>query len=238
MATNNSINLKATGVVRYDSATGLFAASTFNQYEILLGGVANALVGVAPSATAGLPFVSNGSSANGSFGVAVVEGGGTGLSSLSAYALMAGGATSTGNMQQVSGLGNAGEVLTSSGAGALPVWAAAPLSDLPWTIVAGTSQTLVNDNGYISANAGVIAYTLPAASTVGSIIRITGVASSGGWTLAQNSLQSIEMGSSVSTVGVGGSLASTSSNDTIELLCVAASTTWVVLSSMGNISIV
>lgn len=48
--------------------------------------------------------------------------GGTGLTSLTAYALLAGGTTSTGNVQQVSGLGSSGQVLTSNGAGALPTW--------------------------------------------------------------------------------------------------------------------
>lgn len=59
-------------------------------------------------------------------GVATVPQGGTGLSSLTAYAVLAGGTTATGNVQQVSGVGTAGQVLTSNGAGALPTWQAAP----------------------------------------------------------------------------------------------------------------
>lgn len=55
-------------------------------------------------------------------GIFTVPNGGTGLSSLTAYALMAGGTTSTGNMQQVSGLGTSGQVLTSNGTGSLPTW--------------------------------------------------------------------------------------------------------------------
>lgn len=46
--------------------------------------------------------------------------GGTGQTSLTPYAVVAGGATGTGAIQQVSGLGSAGQVLTSNGAGALP----------------------------------------------------------------------------------------------------------------------
>lgn len=52
--------------------------------------------------------------------------GGTGLSSLTAYALLAGGTTSTGAMQQVSGVGTLGQVLVSAGAGTLPSWQSAP----------------------------------------------------------------------------------------------------------------
>lgn len=51
-----------------------------------------------------------------------VGNGGTGNNSLTAYAILAGGTTSTGALQQVSGLGTSGWVLTSNGAGALPTW--------------------------------------------------------------------------------------------------------------------
>ena len=56
---------------------------------------------------------------------ATVAQGGTGLSSLTAYALLAGGTTSTGAVQQVTALGTSGWVLTSNGAGALPTFQAA-----------------------------------------------------------------------------------------------------------------
>jgi len=54
--------------------------------------------------------------------VAAVPKGGTGLSSLTAYALLAGGTTSTGNVQQVSGTGSSGQILVSGGTGVLPSW--------------------------------------------------------------------------------------------------------------------
>lgn len=46
--------------------------------------------------------------------------GGTGDSSLTAYAVLCGGTTSTGNVQSVSGVGSSGQVLTSNGSSALP----------------------------------------------------------------------------------------------------------------------
>ena len=58
-------------------------------------------------------------------GTGLVTQGGTGLTSLTAYAIIAGGTTSTGNLQQVSGVGTSGQVLTSNGAAALPTWQAA-----------------------------------------------------------------------------------------------------------------
>lgn len=48
--------------------------------------------------------------------------GGTGDSSLTAYAVVCGGTTSTGVLQSVSGVGTSGQVLTSNGAAALPTW--------------------------------------------------------------------------------------------------------------------
>jgi hypothetical protein len=64
--------------------------------------------------------------ANNVSGVVATANGGTGLSSLTTYALLAGGTTSTGNVQQVSGTGTSGQLLTSNGAGALPTWQDAP----------------------------------------------------------------------------------------------------------------
>ena len=58
-------------------------------------------------------------------GTLVVGNGGTGLSTTTAYGLIAAGTTPTGAFQQVSGTGNSGQVLTSNGAGALPSWQAA-----------------------------------------------------------------------------------------------------------------
>lgn len=54
-----------------------------------------------------------------------VANGGTGATSFTAYALVAGGTTSTGALQSVSGVGTSGQVLTSNGAGALPTWQSA-----------------------------------------------------------------------------------------------------------------
>ncbi len=51
--------------------------------------------------------------------------GGTGLASATAYSVLAGGTTSAGAFQSVSGVGSSGQVLTSNGAGALPSWEAA-----------------------------------------------------------------------------------------------------------------
>lgn len=48
--------------------------------------------------------------------------GGSGATSFTAYAVLCAGTSSTSAFQNVSGLGSAGQVLTSAGAGALPAW--------------------------------------------------------------------------------------------------------------------
>lgn len=54
--------------------------------------------------------------------VVTVDNGGTGNASLTAYAVLCGGTTSTGNMQSIAGVGTANQVLLSNGAGALPTF--------------------------------------------------------------------------------------------------------------------
>lgn len=73
-------------------------------------------------------------------GVVLPANGGTGLSSLTAYGLIAAGTTSTGNFQQI-GLGTSGHVLTSNGPGALPTFQAIAASSYwRWTTVSGTQD--------------------------------------------------------------------------------------------------
>ena len=55
-------------------------------------------------------------------GNATVAQGGTGLTTLTTYAVLAGGTTATGNLQQVTANTVSGNVLTSNGPGVLPVW--------------------------------------------------------------------------------------------------------------------
>lgn len=69
---------------------------------------------IATKATAALPIP------------VTVANGGTGLTTTTAYGLIAAGTTATGNFQQVSGTGTSGQILTSNGAGALPTWQNAP----------------------------------------------------------------------------------------------------------------
>ena len=91
-------------------------------YNLLVGNGTAALNLIAPDATVGIPLVSQGVSANPSYGTTAVSGGGTGKASATAYAVQCGGTTSTGPHQSVAALGASGTVLTSTGAGSLPTF--------------------------------------------------------------------------------------------------------------------
>lgn len=105
-----------TSVSGTGTASGLTLSGTVTTSgSITLSGTVNSLA----AGTYGISITGNASNVS---GVVATANGGTGLSSLSTYALLAGGTTSSGSIQQVSGTGTSGQILTSNGAGALPTW--------------------------------------------------------------------------------------------------------------------
>lgn len=53
MGTTNAINITTTGIAKFDSATGLFSATTTTNNAVLLGSTSNAIANLGPTATAG-----------------------------------------------------------------------------------------------------------------------------------------------------------------------------------------
>lgn len=236
MATNNSINLQAAGLVTYSGA-GVFSASTFSQHYTLVGGSANSVVGVAPG-TVGQALVSGGASADPAYGTLGVAGGGTGLATLSTYELLASGTTATGTMQQIAA-GSSGQFLVSNGAGALPSFQSLSPSYLPWSVETGATVAMDDNNGYIAdAASGSVTFTLPVSSAVGDIVEVAGLSGGSGWIIDQLAGQSIQYGVVSTTTGTGGSLSSSQNSDCVRLVCSVPSADWVVLSSIGNLSYV
>lgn len=140
MALGNSINADSVGITTIN-ASGVWSGSVVSQYYTVIGNTNNTITSVAPSATSGVPLISQGSSANPAYGTAVVAGGGTGLVTTTAYGVICGGTTATGNFQNA-GAGTSGQLLQSGGASALPAYTTATY---PGT--AGTSGTLLISNG-------------------------------------------------------------------------------------------
>lgn len=205
-------------------------------HNVQVGNATGSLSSVAPSATAGIPLVSKGSSADPAFDTAVVSGGGTGATSFNAYHVICAGTTSTNPLQTVSSLGTAGQVLTSAGSGALPVWNT-PGWVSSWVDVTTTTVNLQVQTGYTMNSASLITATLPATAAYGSIIQIVGKGV-GLWKIAQNAGQTIHFGAVDTTTGTGGYLQSTLQYDCVHLLCTVADTDFTVLFSFGNITYV
>ena len=105
---------------------------------------------------------------------------------------------------------------------------------MTWTVVNGNTNMAVN-NGYGSNSAGAVAFTLPVTSAVGDTVAIQGM--QGSWNVVQGAGQQIHVGSSASTLGAGGSIASTNAFDAITLVCLVANTIWYAKAPQGNITI-
>jgi len=116
-------------------------------------------------------------------------------------------------------------ITLTSGANSLII--ASSGGGLTWTDVIGISQAMAIDNGYTANNAGLVTLTLPSTAAYGTSISVLGKGA-GGWLIAQNAGQSIRLGSSTTTIGITGSLASTNAGDSINLICTTANTVWTV----------
>jgi hypothetical protein len=173
-----------------------------------LSGLATANNGVLVTSNAGVPSISStlpsavqanittvGTIATGVWNgtPVVVQYGGTGLATMTAYAVLCGGTTSTGNLQQVSGVGTSGQILTSNGAAALPTWQtnaasgtvnSGTINDLAYYAATGTAVSglaTANNGVLITSGLGVpsISSTLP--SAVQSNITALGTIATGVW---------------------------------------------------------
>ncbi len=137
---------------------------------------------------------------------------------------------------------NSGQVLVSTGASAPygTAWQNQSGGGLSWTNVTSGTQAMVADNGYTTDNgASLVTFTLPTTAAYGTLLQVVGTsASSGGWTIAQNALQNINLGSVSTTVGVGGSLSSTIASDQVQLLCTVANTTWQAIAPSASLTYV
>ena len=142
---------------------------------------------------------------------------------------------STGNAPVLATLGSAnGSITITEGAGTIDL---STTSGIQWTEVVAGAQAMAVDSGYIANNAGLVTCTLPAAAVVGDRVMVCGKGA-GGFRVSQNAGQTIHAVDTDTTPGVGGYLASTNQYDAVELLCITANTDFVVLSMMGNITIV
>ena len=246
MTTNNAINLSAAGVVSYNG-TGTFSGSTFSQYTTLVGGASNSLVGIGPGTTA-YPLVSGGASANPSYALLTVPGGGSGAATLTG--ILSGNGTSAftasavsqyytlvaGASNAVAGVspGTSGQVLTSTGASSAPTFQTfTPSSNSSFVNATASAQAMVTGAYYIANYSGaLLTFTPPASCAVGTVFGIAGGATTG-WTidLTANS-QTINYGNAIATTA----LASTNEFDCVFFVCTVVDSVFTVFDSIGNLS--
>lgn len=126
----------------------------------------------------------------------------------------------------------------TNGAGSVSI-AATGTAGIAWTVMSSDGTLAVNTARINTKSGSLLTATLPTTAAVGTVIIMQGsAAGSTGWQIAQNASQNIQFGSSTTTTGTGGSVASTDVNDGVSLVCTVANTTWNVFSSVGNITIV
>ena len=128
----------------------------------------------------------------------------------------------------------AGSVTTSGAGNTITITAGSPFT---WSVVTGTTQAAAVNSGYIANNAGTVTITLPATAAVGSIFEVTGMNNATGWKLMCNTGQTIRFGVASTTITTG-YLQSTNIYDAVRLVCNVANTGFIVLSSVGNITVV
>lgn len=101
------------------------------------------------------------------------------------------------------------------------------------TEVTGTSQSMAVWTTYIANNAGLVTLTLPSTAAVGDTVRVVGKGA-GLFKIGQNAGQTINFLSKTTTTGVGGDITAEDQYGLIEIMCITANTTWVVVHAAGN----
>jgi hypothetical protein len=242
-----SITIAGSGSTLTTQLTGL------TNHNVLVGAGTATITNVAPSATSGVPLVSNGASSDPSFSTALIAGGGTASTSFNTTGVVISGATSTtaltavtltdGQLAIGSSAGNPAAATITAGTGISvtnghnSITIDATGGSFAWVDVTTATQTLAIQTGYVTDHSGGVVYTLPATAAIGDQIRILGKQTS--WSIAQNANQQILVSSASSTVGTSGSVASTNLGDCIWLVCITAgaSTVWRAESFVGNLTV-
>lgn len=105
-------------------------------------------------------------------------------------------------------------------------------SGFTWQVINSDTPMLAN-NGYIVNSSSLVTLRLPTVASVGTLIEIAGK-NTGGWTISQESGQSIIIGNQTTIVGVSGSLSSSMPTDCVRMVCTITNTEFEVLSQQGN----
>jgi hypothetical protein len=109
-----------------------------------------------------------------------------------------------------------------------------------WQTTSVNVSPMVKDNGYIAISpGGALTFALPATagSAIGDAVIVT-LDGATSWQITQAAGQQIRIGSSTTTSGAGGSLASTAQGDTVELIYQGSGRWNAAGTLIGNITVV
>jgi len=133
----------------------------------------------------------------------------------------------------VTTVAESGDTVVGLRNGANTIFNAQAFAALPWTTLT-SGQVLVINNGYFLANSANAIYTLPTVAAAGQILQIINL-SNYTVTIAQNAGQKIQFGNIASTLGTGGSIASSNIGDSLTLVCSVANNNFTLLGApQGN----
>lgn len=178
--------------------------------------------------------------------------GGTGLTSITAHGILIGEGTSaitpivltagqvligttSGDPAGATLTQGTGITITSASGSITVASTSAAGGGFVWNDTTGTSATIVAGNAYVSDNAALVTFTLPATAAFGDSFLIAGKGA-GGWKLAQAAGQQIDFGSVATTSGTSGYLSSTNQFDVVRVTCVTANTQFIAYAAQGNIT--
>ena len=150
--------------------SGYLSSTDWNTFNGKGAGTVSSVALTVPTflSVSGSPITSSGTFAISLSGTALpVANGGTGDTSFTAYSVLCGGTTSTGPLQNVSGVGTTGQLLQSNGAGALPTWAT--IATGSGTVTAGTAGQFA----YYASSSAVVSGTTNLSFTTTPTIAFT-----------------------------------------------------------------
>jgi len=159
--------------------------------------------------------------------------GGTGQTTYTDGQLLIG--NTTGNTLNKATLTAGTGISIANGSGSITITATG--GAFSWTDVTGTSQAMAVESGYTANNAALVTLTLPVTASFGDVIQVVGKGA-GLFRIGQNAGQSINFTASTTTVGAAGHLTAIEQFASLELICTVANTTWTVVDSTGNFTVV
>jgi len=190
------------------NGTSAIGASTVTQYGMVVAGASNTVSSIAPSATSGVPLISQGAAANPAYGTVVVAGGGTGAVTLTDGGILLGSGTNaiTATAQPTDGQLLIGDTGTD------PVLASLTAPAAGFTITGGAGTitfALANDLAALEALAGtgIAVHTGASTWTERSIIGTSPIVVTNGNGVSGNPTVSVTGGGLPWTVVTGASQA-------------------------------